>query len=384
MREPDTELLDIERDIAALRAQIGRLETRLGQARGQEFDRAAPVSDATIFLSIASYCDPELPRTLEDCIANASHPEQLRFGICWQFDKNNPVDIDRFRRDKRFRFVEFPIAESQGGTWARSLAQRLWDGEDYTLQIDSHMKFEPGWDAKLIAMMGALPAPKPLITMNAPLFWYDDEGRLHREHHKGIRATNIDDWSDAMGGAPWFSWGKPVSRFPARSRFISGNFVFTLGTWNQEVPQDPDHYYWGEEFNLTVRSFTHGYDFYLPSEIVAWHMCHFGEAPRRHWEHGDEVVQRKNKIAFDRLHKLLFSDDPSSQESLGRYGLGPERNRLDYEVYAGMDLRRKIAHPHAFTGECPDPVTIKSPKDWECCLDYQRFAQLSGKFEDVS
>ena len=39
-----------------------------------------------IFVAIASYADPELPRTLEDCSAMARWPERLRFGICWQQD----------------------------------------------------------------------------------------------------------------------------------------------------------------------------------------------------------------------------------------------------------------------------------------------------------
>ena len=39
-----------------------------------------------IFVSIASYTDPELPRTLRDCLDNARWPADLRFGICWQGD----------------------------------------------------------------------------------------------------------------------------------------------------------------------------------------------------------------------------------------------------------------------------------------------------------
>ena len=57
-----------------------------------------------IFVAIASYADPELPRTLEDCIANAEKPEHLRFGICAQEDASAPVPLDKFYCDKRFRF----------------------------------------------------------------------------------------------------------------------------------------------------------------------------------------------------------------------------------------------------------------------------------------
>ncbi len=384
MGTSQTNLCYVIKEIAALRTRIRQLEARLSETGGIKTDGKLPgrqcsFREPTIFVSIASYSDPELPRTLADCIGNAKHPDNLRFGICWQYDDADTVDLASFRADQRFRFMDFPVAESQGGTWARSLAQCLWQGEGYTMQVNSHMKFEPDWDAKLIAMLGTLPSSKPLITINAPLFWYDEEGGLQKQIEKGIRSTTIDDWSEAMGGAPWFSWGETVTRFPARSRFISGSFVFTIGEWNQEVPQDPDHYYWGEEFNLTIRSYTHGYDFFLPSEIVAWHMCHQESTPRRHWEHGDHVVKKKNEVAFERLHRLLFSDDPTAHTALGRYGLGRARSKRDYELYAGMDLRNKRAHPNAYTGKCPDPVTIKSTKDWESCMEYDRFVELSKK-----
>ena len=103
----------------------------------------------------------------------------------------DPVALDGFRADSRFRFLDFDIAESQGGTWARSVAQRLWEGEEFTLQIDSHMKFEPDWDWKLIEMLESMPAEKPLLSMNAPLFYYDDAGVLEpsevEQIHTGLR-----------------------------------------------------------------------------------------------------------------------------------------------------------------------------------------------------
>ena len=157
---------------------------------------------------------------------------------------------------------------------------------------------------------------------------------------------------------------------------ISGNFVFTLGEWNVEVPQDPEHYYWGEEFNLTVRSYTHGYDFFLPHEIVVWHMYHTNGPPRRHWEHGQNVVSEKNRVAFERLGWLLYSDDATEHKKLGRYGLGTQRTKHEYECYAGMDFTRKRAHPDVYTGESPDPVTIQSEHDWEQCLTFAEYEEM--------
>lgn len=318
-----------------------------------------------LFVAIAAYADPELPRTLRDASEQARFPDRLRFGICWQADPKGPISLDDdFRRDPRFRFFDTTVLESRGGPWARNLAQALWRGEAYTLQVDSHMKFEPDWDARLVEMLEGMPAPKPILTMNAPLFHYDDDGKLHRRHYMGVPTTKVASWGPP-GWAPWFDFGPPNRKAPGRTRFVNGNFVFTRGEWNVEVPQDPDHYYWGEEFSLTVRSYTWGYDLFLPTEVVAWHMEHRNGPPRRHWEHGEDVVRNRNRVAFDRLDRLLYSD---RADSLGPYGLGPFRTLHDYEVYAGFDLKGRRAHPDVFSGANPDPVTIHGAADWNACI----------------
>jgi len=331
------------------------------------------VSNPLIFVAIAAYTDAELPRTLRSALAQARWPERLRFGICWQADPALPICLDEFRTEARFRMIETTIVESRGGPWARNLAQSLWRGEPYTLQVDSHMSFEPEWDWKLVEMLEALPGEKPLLSMNSPLFWFDEHGTLQRRFDMGVPTTRVRDWEASGGWAPWFDFGPPNRQTPGRTRFVNGNFVFTRGEWNVEVPQDPDHYYWGEEFSITVRSFTWGYDLFLPSEVVAWHLMH-RTAPRRHWEKGEEIVRHRNAVAFERLRRLVYSEEG---HSLGPYGLGRFRTLREYEIYAGFDLRQKRAHPDVYTGANPDPVTIRCDDDWNRCLTWEE-AQRRG------
>ena len=40
-------------------------------------------------------------------------------------------------------------SEATGPCKGRRLAQALWAGEGFFLQLDSHMRFAPGWDASL-------------------------------------------------------------------------------------------------------------------------------------------------------------------------------------------------------------------------------------------
>ena len=322
-----------------------------------------------IFVSIASYCDPALPRTLDSCLETARHPASLRFGICLQTDPAAPVDVSRFKNDRRFRFSEHDYRASEGGSWARSISQALWEGEPYVLQVDSHSLFAEGWDASLLRMMRAFPADKPLITFVPPLFFVDDQERIHRHSDGTIRATRVRHWSADMRWAPFFEWGAPTNGPVARQRFVSGGFVFTAGCWTDEVRQDPQHYYWGEEFALSIRSFTHGYDLFAPDEVVVWHMLHQTAPPRRHWEHGDAVIRRKNEIALERLRRLAYGSD-AENESLGRYARGSARSLAEFERFAGMDLANKRAHPDTYVGRAPDGVTIHDDDDWKACVPY--------------
>ena len=107
----------------------------------------------TIFVQIASFRDPQLVPTLNDMIKQAKHPENLRVGICNQYNPNDEFNLDKFKNDYRFRIDNILDVESKGVCWARNRVQQMYSGETYTLQIDSHMRFEKNWDETLINMI---------------------------------------------------------------------------------------------------------------------------------------------------------------------------------------------------------------------------------------
>ena len=121
-----------------------------------------------IFVQIASYRDPELVKTLKSMIENAKKPKNLRIGICRQFHPDDLFDnLDEYKDDNRFRVLDVLYSESKGVCWARNQVQQLYDGEEYTMQIDSHMRFEKNWDDEFIKMIKQLQKKgfeKPLLT----------------------------------------------------------------------------------------------------------------------------------------------------------------------------------------------------------------------------
>ena len=94
----------------------------------------------SIFISIASYQDPLLVSTIFSAYNNATNKDELIFSICDQSD--TPVNIEDLTFEKQVRYEHVDPVFSKGPCWARHRAQSFYLGEDYFLQIDSHIPAE--------------------------------------------------------------------------------------------------------------------------------------------------------------------------------------------------------------------------------------------------
>ena len=70
------------------------------------------------------------------------------------------------------REIRLDYREATGPCKARALAQKLWAGEEYYLQLDAHMRFAPGWDEALIQWLHQAeaehPGSQPVISTYPP------------------------------------------------------------------------------------------------------------------------------------------------------------------------------------------------------------------------
>jgi glycosyltransferase involved in cell wall biosynthesis len=96
-----------------------------------------------IFISIASYRDPELQWTIKSAIDNATNPENLFFGVVYQGLESEMPDLSYV---KNLSVIKIHPKEARGAGYARSRAMELYSDENYFLQIDSHTRFAQGWD----------------------------------------------------------------------------------------------------------------------------------------------------------------------------------------------------------------------------------------------
>jgi hypothetical protein len=310
-----------------------------------------------IFVQIASYRDPELISTIKHCIERAKNPENLKFSIVWQHSSDDVWDtIDEFKNDERFTITDIDYKESRGACWARNLGQQSWKDEEFTLQIDSHMRFIENWDEEVIRIWESLDDVNAIITGYPPNYsptqteneWYKVPQicNVYRFNHKyiGSRPANMDNWQE--------------KEKPPKGVYISAGFIFGPGEINKTVPYDPDFYFSGEECAMAVRYFTNGYNIYNSHRVIVYHFYQRLDHSK-HWGDNQQWVQY-DKIAHDKLDCLLKRNN---NFELGIYGLGTKRTLEEYEIYSGIDFKKQIVHRDTEKGI--EPPCSNSEIGWD-------------------
>ena len=210
-------------------------------------------------MHIAAYRDPELEATCFDLIAKATHPKRLSIGIVWQgIDPDDSLMISFEKYFPNINVLKCDARESKGVCWARAKGQALYNGEDYALQIDSHMRFEQGWDELLIKMLSECDSEKPLLTTYPPA--YEPPMELTKTHILKLRPKEFTPDLVVTLTSTLMPIDKAPDK-PIKGIACGACFIFGRGDYMKEVPYDPLLYFFGEEISMTVRLWTSGWDF---------------------------------------------------------------------------------------------------------------------------
>ena len=294
-----------------------------------------------IFVSVASYRDPELGKTLLSAIEKASNPNNIYFGIVYQGShKERPL----FDFVPNYSLISMHPKDARGVGLARSKAMTLYNNEDYYLQIDSHTQFVKNWDLKCIEQLElaqSLTKNKVILSSFPPP--YINEGprnkviipiRSTKEHPVYptkqivvLRKTN--EW-----GAERVDFDDEDMNLPEISNTVLGGFIFTYGRIVNDVPYDPEISFFGEEICFAARAWTRGYDIYSPCIPIVYHFyTRIGHKKiwnenslNISWKEIQDRSREKQKMVLCGIEK-------------GIYGVGKERKLKDYERLIGFDFK---------------------------------------------
>jgi glycosyltransferase involved in cell wall biosynthesis len=269
------------------------------------------------------------------------------FSIAWQHSKEDLWDnLDKYASDPRFKIIPIDYKESKGACWSRNLLQQQYDGEEWTLQIDSHMRFEKDWDQTLVEMWYQLytsGVKKPLITTYLPSFKpeTDPKGRATVPYRmasphftpEGVvlfKSAFVHLWNDL--------------EVPQPTHFYSAHFAFAKGDFVKEVPHDPELYFHGEEISIAARAYTWGYGMYYPHILVAYHE-YTRQGRTKVWDDNKEWW-KADHLSKLRFNYLMGQKKPPQPIEWGPYGFGPYRTLADYEAATGIDFKKRIIRPY--------------------------------------
>lgn len=299
---------------------------------------------ASIFIQIPSYRDYELPVTIQNAIDMASGETTLVFGVhnCVAYSGEVSLDTDT-PSWVEIRCIESIAPDNIGLQLSRNIANSLYSGQDFYLQIDSHMRFAKDWDLvaiKSINKFKNLGIDKPLLTGYPGNYWYSDSGeirdKLNNQYTRISFKENPEQFRSSLIPSQLASLSPKGCGFIAS---VSGGAIFTLGEFALIEPNKKIAF-WGEEILIAARAFTHGFTLLAIEDQFLWHL-YYGdgglEKNRRHhcWQDWPELWGTLDSQSKEEVERIF------TQRVVGEGALGSIRSLEDYEVFAGLDFRKR-------------------------------------------
>lgn len=296
----------------------------------------------SIFISIASYRDPELTRTIKSAIDNAAHPEDLFFGVVLQ-------EMEKFEPDlswvPNLSLKKIHPKFARGAGFARAEAMKLYKGEDYYLQIDSHTLFEKNWDVLCIKELEKAQEisknNKIILSYFPPPFYVDNKGivtivkgsktQLPYPTKQIPKLTKRSEWT-----AERVEFSDRSRKNPELSTTLLAGFVFTIGDIVNEVPYDPYISFFGEEICFATRAWTRGWDIYSPSITLVYHF-YTREGYKKIWK--DRNIRNMSWKEIEDISKIKQKRVLCGIEE-GVFGLGNYRDIALYEEMTGLNFKK--------------------------------------------
>jgi hypothetical protein len=295
----------------------------------------------SLFVSVAAYQDVDLWPTLVNAAAMAHRPAALHLSVLEQSQTPSSPPEGLSRTVGRISYLHLDHRYSRGPCWARSMISTYVRDEAYFLQIDSHMRFDAGWDVTLVDALESLnrTSPRSIISTYPCAFELIDNEVVkkpipgHALVLKPNHGVPMSDQTPVLG----FYALPTKSEVILPGHHVGAGCLFSRASLLREVPIDPWLYFHGEEQNLAVRAWTHGWDIWHMPDMPIFHRYHDGGGRPVHWNEADDRQRSERWWELDRqanarMRALLYDRVP-----LGCYGLGSARSLEDFARASGLD-----------------------------------------------
>lgn len=328
------------------------------------------LANGKIFITIPSYEDPFLQRTLDELFTMADNPEDLSVAIAVQHKRVPQPNLDSYLGD--INFISYDVEDRPGVNRLRSELLKFYKDEDYYLMIDSHMRFEKSWDSRLKSIHSEIEEsygdkviwseslPQTLgqrMSNIIPFYWMlRDNG-----------SVSIDDLN-VKPALRYLFFGvgrQPPIIYPSKfleTSYASCHFFFTRGSFVSEVGINPIAELYEEEPFLAYSSYLSGwrifatdYDNFIAHDNTEYNHFIYGPNINSNNYVETKVFGSKNDnyaqiLALDLA--LLFNIGPAKvknpkitpREFYEKFGLAQEHSALCSSYMNQLsDIRNEIS-----------------------------------------
>jgi hypothetical protein len=224
----------------------------------------------TIFVSIASYLDPEFKPTIRDCFEKAKYPERITIGLHLQDEVRVIQDYLTDLQNNQIKTLTTKYTAAKGCGWARNMIMRdLYTAEDYFLLVDSHTRFKENWDEIYINRLKELPDNSVISVFPRH---YDLGEKYETYSKRDIPTIYIPNEIPFVG-----NFRGPHRQKLCKERYekvmnISGGNTFGPGSMVKALTlTDYDFYGHQEQELYSLLLYKAGFDIYAINDNIIWH-----------------------------------------------------------------------------------------------------------------
>jgi len=272
-------------------------------------------------------------------------------------------DYKQYCDNGQIRVLYVHETESVGPAMARYYASKLWAGETFFMQCDSHLMFADRWDDKYRQEIKATTNyPKSVLSSYPPGFQATENKQVRESNGARLCVCmtreedpnpiiRINTGTDYHGNEPR----------PTEIPFIAAGFFFAHARFLVDIPFDPymPWLFMGEEIALSMRAYTHGWIIYAPRKNLIAHQYRPGRMGLpKYWESVNRlyrgaadnnkfqrpVIKRvKHMVGYpdSTLEKIREEGIELVLHDIEYYGLGKDKTWQEYMDYAHMHVDEK-------------------------------------------
>jgi hypothetical protein len=298
----------------------------------------------SVYVSVPTLKDSEIFNTAIGAIKNADGNVSVGIAFMTPKDYYNNC-LEKFKEYPSIKCLWFDPKSNAGIGIGRNNARKMYDGEDYILQIDSHTNFERGWDTKLIRMhseaVQETKNEKTIITSLLGRYEIKDGVRVVQDSNSIYPVWLPNTYfADELRMIRWYGYRledfpekfRPNKKVVPSSKF-NGVFAFGNKTFAEYYGLPEEVVFFDEDIIQSINLLYEGYALAFVNESLPITHLDYDDLPKDgHRELVGHLYDCEKSIP-ERISDSFFGfiDNPENRDKCGYF-----------EKYSGYRLRSKV------------------------------------------